>query len=133
SVVPRGREATRDAEASPRGPGSVAPMGAAREPARMTSGCEVACPPARPSLPGVEGCEGAAARRPSIRPTCVQVPNRGWASRRPSMSLALPAALQAQAVRAPVADWMVWALVLAAAVLVLLILSRRQDHPHRNG
>ncbi|HLT29016.1 MAG TPA: hypothetical protein VK013_03180 [Myxococcaceae bacterium] len=49
------------------------------------------------------------------------------------MSLALSATLQAQAVRAPVADWMVWALVLAAAVLVLLILSRRQDHPHRNG
>ena len=48
------------------------------------------------------------------------------------MSLALaPAALQAQAVRAPVSDWMVWALVLAAAVLVLLILSRRQDRAPR--
>lgn len=49
------------------------------------------------------------------------------------MSALASAALEAQIVRAPVADWMVWALVLAAAVLVLLMLSRRQDHGHRNG
>lgn len=44
----------------------------------------------------------------------------------------LPAALEAQTVPAPVANWMVWALVLAAAVLVLLILSRRQDRSSRD-
>ena len=47
----------------------------------------------------------------------------------PSMPLAV---LDAQAVSAPFAHWLVWALVLAAAVLVLLILSRRQDAGRRD-
>lgn len=49
------------------------------------------------------------------------------------MAYTMPlATLQAQTVPAPVSNWMVWALVLAAAVLVLLILSRRQDRTFRD-
>lgn len=35
----------------------------------------------------------------------------------------------AQTAPSPFADWMVWALVIAMVVLVLLMVSRRQDLP----